>query len=92
MNYFVYILRCADNTLYTGYTNDLAGRLNDHNGETKKSGAKYTRGRRPVDLVYSESFKTKSEAMKREMAIKRLNRAGKEKLISSSRRGFSLNL
>lgn len=83
MKYFIYILRCADGTLYTGYTNDLEARVKDHNGETKKIGAKYTRGRRPVKLVYSESFKTKSEAMKREVEIKKLVRREKEQLISS---------
>ena len=77
----MYILRCADDTLYTGYTHDLVSRVKDHNGETKKNGAKYTRGRRPVKLVYSESFKTKSEALKREVAIKKLSRTEKEKLF-----------
>jgi putative endonuclease len=83
MKFFVYILICADDTLYTGYTNDLEARVKDHNGETKKVGAKYTRGRRPVELVYSESFKTKSEAMKREVSIKKLSKLEKKKLISS---------
>jgi putative endonuclease len=81
MKFFVYILRCADGTLYTGYTDDLKERVMTHNGETKKIGAKYTRGRRPVELVYSESFKTKSEAMKREVAIKQLTRSQKETLF-----------
>ena len=80
MAYFIYILRCADDTFYTGYTDDLKERVKTHNGETKKMGAKYTRGRRPVKLVYSEGFKTKSEAMKREVAIKKLSRIEKEKL------------
>lgn len=83
VNYFVYILRCADDTLYCGYTTDIKERVKTHNGETKALGAKYTRGRRPVTLVYSETFKTKSEAMSREMAIKQMTRPQKDKLISS---------
>lgn len=83
MKYFVYILRCKDDSLYCGYTTDLEERVKTHNGETKALGAKYTRGRRPVRLVYSEAFKTKSEAMSREMAIKQLSRQQKETLISS---------
>ena len=81
--FMVYILRCADDTLYTGYTTDLDERIKTHNGETKKLGAKYTRGRRPVKLIYSESCDSKSAAMSREMAIKQLSKAGKEQLISS---------
>lgn len=76
MNY-TYLLRCADGTLYCGWTNRLQERVEAHNsGE----GAKYTRARRPVELVYYEEFPTKREAMKREAAIKRLTRAKKEKL------------
>ncbi len=82
MNFYVYILRCHDGTLYTGYTTDLEERVKTHNGETKSLGAKYTRGRRPVELVYFETCQTKSQAMKREMAIKRLNRHAKEDLIA----------
>jgi putative endonuclease len=77
MNY-TYILKCADGTLYTGWTNDLDKRLKAHNGGT---GGKYTRTRRPVELVYSESFDTKQEAQSREFAIKQLTRQEKEKLI-----------
>lgn len=77
MNY-TYIVRCADNTLYTGWTNDLEKRINAHNcGE----GAKYTRSRRPVELVYFESFDTKEEAMKREWHIKHMTRKQKTELI-----------
>lgn len=72
-----YILRCSDNTLYTGWTNDMGKRLAAHNDGT---GAKYTRGRRPVELVYKEEFATKQEAMRREAAIKKMSRAEKEKL------------
>ncbi len=78
--YYVYLLRCADGTLYTGFTNDLARRLAAHNAGR---GAKYTRGRRPVELVYWESFSNKSSALRRECAIKRLSRAEKLSLIQS---------
>lgn len=77
--YFVYIMRCADGTLYTGYTDDIARREAVHNSGR---GAKYTRSRLPVKMVYHESFATRSEAMKRECAIKRLSREQKLKLIA----------
>lgn len=80
MNY-VYLLRCADDTLYGGWTNNLAHRLAAHN--TGKTGAKYTKSRRPVTLVYCEKWDTRSEAMRREAAIKKLPRIEKEKLIAS---------
>lgn len=80
MNY-VYILKCSDGTLYTGYTNNLEKRLKVHNSG---KGAKYTRGRLPVEIVYSEVFQTKSEATKREYYIKQLNRVEKLKLIETS--------
>ena len=76
---YTYILRCGDGSLYTGWTNDLDKRLKAHNGG--KSGAKYTRNRRPVTLVYYEEFQEKQEAMKREYAIKQLTRKEKENLI-----------
>lgn len=76
--FYVYILRCSDDTLYTGYTVDLDNRIITHNSGL---GAKYTRGRLPVSLVYKETFKTKSEAMKREISIKKLNRKAKLNLI-----------
>ena len=87
--YFVYLLRCADGTLYCGYTTDLKRRLNAHNSGC--SGAKYTRGRRPVELVYFDSFDTKGEALSREFSIKQLTREEKEKLIETRRKtpGFS---
>ena len=78
MNNFVYIILCADNTLYTGWTVDLKARIETHNAG---NGAKYTRGRGPVTLVYSESFETKSDAMRREMEIKKLSRTEKLQLI-----------
>ncbi len=72
-----YIVRCSDGTLYTGWTNDIEKRLAAHNAGT---GAKYTKPRRPVELVYVEEFATKQEAMRREAAIKKMSRAEKEKL------------
>lgn len=80
MNY-VYILLCSDNTYYTGWTNHLEHRVQMHN---EKKGAKYTKSRTPVTLVYYETFDTKSEALKREYEIKQLSRKEKEDLISSS--------
>ena len=80
--YFVYMVRCADNTLYTGIAKELQRRVDEHNSSDK--GAKYTRARRPVTLVYSESFPDRSTASKREYDIKkRLTRAEKLKLINS---------
>jgi putative endonuclease len=81
--YFVYFLRCADASLYIGYTTDLARRLAHHN--TSKRGARYTRGRRPVVLKYFESFRTLSAALQREHALKRLTRAQKLALIKSAK-------
>ncbi|MES2409652.1 MAG: GIY-YIG nuclease family protein [Patescibacteria group bacterium] len=81
MNYFVYILECADKTLYTGTTNDLEKRILTHN--TSKTGAKYTRSRRPVALKYFEDCGTKGAALKREAVIKKLTKAGKQKLINT---------
>lgn len=75
---YVYILKCADDTLYTGYTVDLNKRLETHN---KGLGAKYTRGRLPVELVYQEILEGKSEAMKREHQIKKLSKIQKLELI-----------
>lgn len=77
--YTVYILRCADGTLYTGCTNDLSHRLKVHQSG---KGAKYTRSRLPVELVYREEAPDKSQALRREAAIKRLSRAEKLRLIS----------
>ena len=77
----VYILRCADNSLYTGITTDMARRLDQHNGLVK-NGAKYTRNRQPVELVYQENADSRSEACKRESAIKALSKILKEQLIA----------
>lgn len=77
MNY-TYILKCKDGTFYTGWTNNLEKRLKDHNDG---KGAKYTKARRPVELVYYETFEKKEEAMSREYAIKRMKRSEKETLI-----------
>ena len=78
-DWFVYILECKDKTLYAGITNNLEKRLEQHNNSLE--GAKYTRARRPVKYVYKEKQPNRSEATKREMAIKKLSRAEKLKLI-----------
>ena len=75
---YVYMARCSDGTLYTGYTTDLKGREAKHN---EGKGSKYTRVRKPVKIVYSEEFDSKSEAMKREYEIKTFSKKEKEKLI-----------
>lgn len=79
MNY-AYLVRCSDNTFYAGWTNNIEKRIQSHNAGT---GAKYTRPRRPVQLAYLESFETKSEAMKREAALKKLSRKEKEALAEA---------
>lgn len=78
--YYIYIVQCSDGTLYTGSTNNIEKRIAIHN--TGKTGAKYTKIRRPVELVYQEQFETKSEALKREHAIKQLSRIEKLMLLS----------
>ena len=78
MNY-VYILRCNDGTLYTGWTNDLINRVNIHN---KGKGAKYTKARLPVKLVYYETYNSKRDALKREYEIKQYSKKDKENMIS----------
>ena len=78
--WFVYLLRCKDDTLYCGITPDLEKRLEQHRSG---KGAKYTRGRGPLELVYQEEVAGHSEALKREIAIKRLSRQEKLQLISS---------
>lgn len=80
MNY-TYMLRCRDDSLYTGWTNNIEKRLEDHNSG---KGAKYTKARRPVELVYYESFETKEEAMRREWQIKQLKKSEKEELIKKA--------
>lgn len=84
--YFTYILECSDKTLYVGYTNNLEKRLYKHNN--LKSGAHYTKIRRPVVLKYQEKFKTLSEALKREHEIKKLKRESKLKLITNKNKGL----
>lgn len=78
MNY-TYIVECADGTLYTGWTTNVQKRVKAHNEE--KSGAKYTKAKRPVKLVYYEGYETKEESMRREYAIKQLTRKQKLELI-----------
>ena len=78
--HYVYILRCADGTLYTGYTNDVKARVAAHN---RGRGAKYTRSRCPVELVYKKGFRSLGRALSREYALKQLTRAEKELLITS---------
>ena len=79
--YFVYILQCADDSLYTGITTDLDRRIKEHNDS--KLGAKYTKIRRPVKLVYSKEFNNRSEASKEESRIKKLSRQQKIDLFKS---------
>lgn len=81
MNY-TYIVKCSDGSLYTGWTNNLEKRIKDHNAGR---GAKYTKARRPVVLVYKEEFPKKQEAMKREWEIKRLSRKEKLSMIENSK-------
>lgn len=78
---YVYILKCSDGTFYTGWTTDIEARVKTHNSG---SGAKYTRGRRPVSLAYYEELPDRSAALKREAAIKRLPRNKKLELIASN--------
>jgi len=77
--YYLYIIKCADKTLYTGITTDLKRRIVEHN--STKLGAKYTSSRRPVKIVYSKKFKNRSTASREESRIKKLKRADKLRLI-----------
>jgi putative endonuclease len=79
-NHFVYVLRCGDETLYTGYTTDVERRVAEHD---RGEGAKYTRGRTPVELVHVETFDSRSAAMQREAEIKQYSRPEKESLVDS---------
>ncbi|MDG6988440.1 MAG: GIY-YIG nuclease family protein [Nitrososphaerota archaeon] len=79
--YYVYIVRCADGTLYTGVTTDLARRVEEHNSGR---GAKYTRGRRPVRLAFSEPAESRGRALEREAEIKKLGRSDKLALLASA--------
>lgn len=74
----MYVVECADGTYYTGYTTDVERRVAEHNAGT---GARYTRGRGPVEVVHTEAYDTQSEAMQREYAIKQLRRRQKERLV-----------
>lgn len=78
--WYLYILRCADGTLYTGITTDVEARLETHRSG---KGAKYTRGRTPLELVYREECEDHSQALKRELAVKAMSREQKQKLIKS---------
>jgi len=79
-NWYVYFLRCSDNSLYAGITTDLHRRLFEHNN-SNKLGAKYTRVRRPVELVYSENFPDRKSASQREYQLKQLKKSVKEILV-----------
>ena len=82
MSWYVYMLRCGDGTLYTGMTDDIAKRLSAHRAG---KGAKYTRGRGPLEVVYTERLSDKSEALRREYALKQLKKAEKERLCGTYR-------
>ena len=82
--HYIYLVRCSDDSLYCGWTTDLKRRIDAHNGDIP-GGAKYTRGRRPVTLVYSESFHQKQEAQRREYAIKRMTKTKKLRLIKGAK-------
>jgi len=82
----VYLLQCSDKSLYAGITTDMARRLQQHNGQLP-GGARYTRGRRPVTVVWSETCDSRSEALQREAAVRRLSRPQKQALIAALERG-----
>lgn len=88
MRFTVYIAECKDKTLYTGYAKDITQRISEHNNSSK--GAKYTRARRPIKLIYREEFSTLSEALSREAQIKKLPRQEKIKLIKSFKHTYNL--
>ena len=83
-DWHVYLVQCSDDTLYTGITTDIARRIEEHNS-SDQLGARYTRSRRPVKLIYQEQVESRSSAAKREAAIRKLGRKGKEKLIRHQR-------
>lgn len=85
MAYTLYIVECADGTLYTGIATDIGRRLEQHNG-LKPKGARYTASRRPVTLVYEALFATRSEALKEEIRLKRLSRSEKQQFIAAAGR------
>jgi putative endonuclease len=78
-DWFIYMLKCSDGTFYIGISTDINRRLEEHNNS--KKGASYTRGRRPVELIYQEGPMTRSSALKREIEMKKMKREDKEKLI-----------
>lgn len=80
--WYLYLLRCADNSLYCGVTTDLARRVEQHNIDNKR-GAKYTRVRRPVSLAYAEQCLSRSDACQKEYQVKQLSKAKKEQLVAS---------
>ena len=80
IEWYVYIVKCSDGSLYTGIATDVERRIEEHN-QNDQLGARYTRGRRPVELVYQESVASRSEAARREAEIKRLRRIDKERLV-----------
>ena len=82
--HYIYLVRCSDDSLYCGWTTDLKRRIDAHNGHIP-GGAKYTRGRRPVTLVYAESFHQKQEAQRREYAIKWMTKTKKLGLIKGAK-------
>ena len=82
--HYIYLVRCSDDSLYCGWTTDLKRRIDAHNGHIP-GGAKYTRGRRPVTLVYAESFHQKQEAQRREYAIKLMTKTKKLRLIKGAK-------
>jgi predicted GIY-YIG superfamily endonuclease len=82
-SWFVYIVKCVDASLYTGITNDIERRINAHNNDNRTASA-YTRSRRPVELVYQESYQTRSQASKREYQIKQLSRKEKIALLNTN--------
>ncbi|MEM7027153.1 MAG: GIY-YIG nuclease family protein [Pseudomonadota bacterium] len=82
-DWYIYILRCADNSLYTGITTDIERRIVEHNAGNK--GARYTRSRRPVNLVYTEKYNSRSDASKREAVIKKMTQAQKNELIPNEK-------
>jgi len=81
-SWFIYMVRCADNSLYTGIAKDVERRIHEHNSDDT-SGAKYTKARRPVILVYQEACESRSAATRREYEIRQLGRKGKEKLLDN---------
>jgi len=90
VQWYIYIVRCSDDSLYTGITTDIKRRMRAHNNDTGPSTAKYTRARRPVYLVYQETATSRSHAARRESEIKNLSRRDKELLIDGCKAGSYL--